>query len=131
MVSVDAGIDDLSQRPDLSAEEKASLQELTIKWQKCISQAKDTLEVGQTDSAMATMMLGQTDDSFKAVYSDIQTMSLKTINAANTVRNSLYADAERTKTIIILGTVLGFVVSAFVTFMVGASIVRPIKSITT
>ena len=123
-------IDDLSQRPDLSAEEKASLQDLTIKWQKCIRQAKDTIDVGQSDSAMATMMLGQTDDSFKAVYSDIQTMSLKTINAANTVRNSLYADAERTKTIIILGTVLGFVVSVFVTFMVGASIVRPIKSIT-
>src|SRR5450830_652437 len=123
-------IDDLSQRPDLSAEEKASLQDLTIKWQKCIRQAKDTIDVGQSDSAMATMMLGQTDDSFKAVYSDIQTMSLKTINAANTVRNSLYANAERTKTIIILGTVLGFVVSVFVTFMVGASIVRPIKSIT-
>ena len=123
-------IDDLSQRQDLSAEEKASLQDLTIKWQKGIRQAKDTIDVGQSDSAMATMMLGQTDDSFKAVYSDIQTMSLKTINAANTVRNSLYADAERTKTIIILGTVLGFVVSVFVTFMVGASIVRPIKSIT-
>src|SRR5664280_3078471 len=91
-------IDDLSRRPDLSAEEKASLQDLTIKWQKCIRQAKDTIDVGQSDSAMATMMLGQTDDSFKAVYSDIQTMSLKTINAANTVRNSLYADAERTKT---------------------------------
>ena len=55
---------------------------------------------------------------------------MTTINAANAVRTGLYADAERTKQIIILGTVLGFVVSAFVTFMVGASIVRPIKSIT-
>jgi len=123
-------IGELGQRPDLSAEEKASLQDLAVRWQKCKSQAKDTIDVGQTDAAMATMMLGQTDDSFKAVYSDIQKMSMKTINAANAVRNSLYADAERTKTIIILGTFLGFVVSAFVTFMVGASIVRPIKSIT-
>jgi methyl-accepting chemotaxis protein len=123
-------IEELSRRPDLSPEEKASLQDLAVRWQKCESQAKDTIDVGQSDSAMATMMLGQTDDSFKAVYSDIQKMSLKTISAANTVRNSLYADAERTKTIIILGTVLGLVVSAFVTFMVGASIVRPIKSIT-
>ncbi len=125
-----ARIDQLSHRPDLSAEEKDSLLDLKVRWQKCISQAKDTIDVGQTDAAMATMMLGQTDDSFKAVYSDIQKMSLKTINAANVVRNSLYADAERTKKIIILGTLLGFVVSAFVTFMVGASIVRPIKSIT-
>ncbi len=125
-----ARIDELSHRPDLSAEEKDSLKDLVAKWQKCINQAKDTIDVGQTDAAMATMMLGQTDDSFKAVYSDIQKMSLKTISAANIVRNSLYADAEQTKTIIILGTVLGFVISAFVSFMVGASIVRPIKSIT-
>jgi methyl-accepting chemotaxis protein len=123
-------IDELSRRPDLSAEEKASLHDLTAKWKKCISRAKDTIDVGQTDAAMATMMLGQTDDGFKVVYSDIQKMSLKTISAANAIRNSLYADAERTKEVIILGTVLGFVVSAFVTFMVGASIVRPIKSIT-
>ena len=125
-----ARISDLSRRPDLSADEKASLQDLMARWKKCINQAKDTIDVGQSDSAMATMMLGQTDDSFKAVYSDIQKMSLKTIGAATSVRNSLYADAERTKKIIILGTMLGFVVSAFVTFMVGASIVRPIKSIT-
>jgi methyl-accepting chemotaxis protein len=125
-----ARIDELSHRPDLSADEKASIQDLVAKWQKCKSHARDTIEVGETDAAMATMMLGQTDDSFKAVYSDIQKMSLKTINAANAVRNSLYADAEQTKKVIILGTVLGFVISAFVTFMVGASIVRPIKSIT-
>ena len=125
-----ARIDQLSQRPDLSVEEKNSLEGLKARWQKCNNQAKDTIDVGQTDSAMATMMLGQTDDSFKAVYSDIQKMSLNTISAATSVRNSLYADAEQTKQVIILGTLLGFVVSAFVTFMVGASIVRPIKSIT-
>ncbi len=123
-------IDDLSQRPDLSAEERASLQDLSAKWAKFNSQAKDTIDVGQSDAPMATMMLGQTDDSFNAVDSDIQKLSLVTIGAANTVRASLYADAERTKQITILGTALGFLVSVFVTIMVGASIVRPIKSIT-
>ncbi len=123
-------IDELSRRADLSADENASLQDLKARWQKCKSQAKDTIDVGQSDPAMATMMLGQTDDGFKAVYSDIQKMSMKTLDAANAVKKSLYADAERTKQIIILGTLLGFVVSAFVTFVVGASIVRPIKSIT-
>src|ERR1019366_6596448 len=41
-------IDDLSQRPDLSAEEKASLQDLTITWQKGIRQPQDTSDVGQS-----------------------------------------------------------------------------------
>ena len=123
-------IDALSRRSDLSAEERTTLQGLLARWEKCKSQAKDTIDVGQTDAPMATMMLGQTDDGFKAVDADIQKMSLTTTEAANAVRAGLYTDAERTKQIIILGTVLGFVVSAFVTFMVGASIVRPIKSIT-
>ncbi len=47
---------------------------------------------------MATMMLGQTDDSFKAVDSDIQKISQTLSATANEVRTSLYADAERTKT---------------------------------
>ncbi len=123
-------IDDLSRRPDLSAEERTSLQELAAKWEKFTGKAKDTIDVGQSDAPMATMMLGQTDDSFNTFDSGIQTLSLATIGAANTVRAGLYADAERTKQIIILGTVLGLLVSAFVTIMVGASIVRPIKSIT-
>ncbi|HEY1473719.1 MAG TPA: HAMP domain-containing methyl-accepting chemotaxis protein [Pseudolabrys sp.] len=120
----------LSRRRDLSDDERSSMEDILARWEKCVHQAKDNVDVGQTDAAMATMMLGQTDDSFKAVYSDIQKLSLKTINAANTVKNTLYVDAERTKTIIILGTVLGFVISGFVSFMVGSSIVRPIKSIT-
>jgi methyl-accepting chemotaxis protein len=79
---------------------------------------------------MATMMLGQTDDSFKTVNSDIDKMYLATTKAAHDVRESLYADAERTKQVIILGTVVGFLISVIVTLMVGASIVRPIRSIT-
>ena len=123
-------INELSRRPDLSAAERASLKDVSAKWAKFKSQAKDNIDVGQSDAPMATMMLGQTDDSFRAVDSDLQKLSLVTIRAANAVRARLYADAERTKQIIILGTALGFLVSVFVTMMVGASIVRPIKSIT-
>ena len=123
-------IDELTRRPDLSAEEKANLQELASNWKKCIGRAKDTIDVGRIDAAMATMMLGQTDDGFKAVDSDIEKISQKAVRATNAIRNNLYADAERTKVVIILGTVLRILVSAIVTLMVGASIVRPIKSIT-
>jgi methyl-accepting chemotaxis protein len=120
----------LGRRADLSAEERTTIEGLIVRWEKCKSQAKDTIDVGQTDAPMATMMLGQTDDGFKAVDADIQKMSVTTTEAANAVRAALYTAAERTKQIVILGTALGFVVSAFVTFLVGASIMRPIKSIT-
>jgi methyl-accepting chemotaxis protein len=123
-------IEALSRRPDLSADERSMMQGLVARWQKCMSQAKDTIDVGQTDAAMATMMLGQTDDGFKAVDADLENMSITTTEAANAVRAGLYADAEGTKTLIIIGTAIGFVISAIVSLLVGASIVGPIKSIT-
>ena len=130
LVELSGRITALTKRPDLSPKERSELQGLLAKWEKCKSRAKDTIDVGKSDAAMATMMLGQTDDSFNAVDADFQNMSMAITNAANAVRANLYSDAARTKRVIILGTVLGFLVSAFVTFMVGASIVRPIKSVT-
>lgn len=123
-------IEALNRRSDLSAEERATMQTLLVRWNKCRSQAKDTIEVGKTDPAMATMMLGQTDDSFKAVDADLQKMSAATRRTANAVHARLYAEAERTKGIIIVGTLIGFIISALVSALVGTSIVGPIKSIT-
>lgn len=72
---LDGRIDALAQRPDLSDLERTSLQALLVKWKDCRDHAKDTIDVGQTDAAMATMMLGQTDDTFKAVDNDLQDLS--------------------------------------------------------
>jgi methyl-accepting chemotaxis protein len=119
----------LDMRADLSDAERSTVKALLDKWEKCKGQAKDTIDVGQTDAPMATMMLGQTDDSFQAVDADFQKMSKEITKGANAVRANLYSDAVRNKRVIILGTMLGFLVSALVSFIVGASIVRPIKSV--
>lgn len=123
-------VEDLGSRSDLSDEERDGLQDLKLNWQKYKGEAKDAIDVGQTDAAMATMMLGQTDYGFNAVDADLEKLSIETAESANGVRADLLADAERNKLFIILGTVLGFFVSAVVTALVRASIVRPIKSIT-
>ena len=120
----------LAKRPDLSAEERATLNALLVKWGDCKSKAKDTIDVGQTDAAMATMMIGQTDDSFKAVDADFEKMSAATTAAANALSSALYAGAARNQQIIIYGTLVGLIVSILIAFIVGRSIVAPIKSIT-
>ncbi len=130
LIALSLRIEDLGSRSDLSADERAGLQDLEVKWQKYKSEAKDAIDVGQTDAAMATMLLGQTDDGFKAVDADFEKLSIETTESANGVRAGLLADAERNRLFIILGTVLGFFVSGVVTAMVRASIVRPIKFIT-
>ena len=123
-------VEDLGSRSDLSDEERAALQDLKLNWHKYKSEAKDAIDVGQTDAAMATMMLGQTDYGFNAVDADLEKLSIETTESANGVRADLLADAERNKLFIILGTVLGFFVSAAVIAVVRSSIVLPIKSIT-
>ena len=123
-------VEDLGSRSDLSDEERAGLQDLKLNWQKYKGEAKDAIDVGQTDAAMATMMLGQTDYGFNAVDADLEKLSIETTESANGVRANLLADAERNKLFVILGTVLGFFVSAAVIAVVRSSIVLPIKSIT-
>ena len=120
----------LAQRPDLSSMEHIAMQGLLAKWQNCKSQAKDTIDVGQTDAAMATMMLGQTDDTFKAVDTDLQDLSAAISYTASNMSTQLYSGAEWNETLIIQITLAGILVSTFVALVVGRSIVRPIESIT-
>ena len=127
-LSVEIG--DLSARGDLSAYERRNLHALLATWKKCKSQAKDTIDVGRSDPAMATMMLGQVDDSFKAVDDEIETLSLALSVTANAVRDGLFHEAESNKNILIGGTLAGLLVSIVTAVIVGASIVLPIRSIT-
>jgi adenylate cyclase len=120
----------LARRPDLSSMERTAMQGLLANWQICKNQAKDTIDVGQTDAPMATMMLGQTDDTFKVVDTDIQDLSAAISYNANDVSTALYSAAEWNKSLIIQITFAGILISSFVAFVVGRSIVRPIESIT-
>ena len=120
----------LARRPDLSASERKSMQELLSQWQICKEHAKDTVDVGQSDAAMATMMLGQTDETFKAVDATFQNLSNAISETARGLSNRLYSDAEVNKNLVILVTIIGFLISGFVAIIVGQSIVRPIEAVT-
>jgi signal transduction histidine kinase/DNA-binding response OmpR family regulator/HAMP domain-containing protein len=120
----------LAQRPDLSASERKSMQELLSQWQICKEHAKDTIDVGESDAAMATMMLGQTDETFKAVDATFQNLSNAISETARGLSNRLYSDAEVNKNLVILVTIIGFLMSGFVAIIVGQSIVRPIEAVT-
>jgi signal transduction histidine kinase/DNA-binding response OmpR family regulator/HAMP domain-containing protein len=120
----------LARRSDLSASEGKSMQELLSQWQICKEHAKDTIDVGQSDAAMATMMLGQTDETFKAVDATFQNLSNAISETARGLSNRLYSDAELNKNLVILVTIIGFLISGFVAIIVGQSIVRPIEAVT-
>jgi len=123
-------IDAAARRPDLSGPERRSMHDLQAKWQICKDHAKDAIDVGETDAAMATMMLGQTDDTFKDVDTIFQTLSNEMSETALGLSNQLYFAAGQNKNIIIWVTIIGCLISGFVAIMVGRSIVRPIEAVT-
>lgn len=130
LFSLSRRIGNLAGRQDLSPQERASLLHVQSKWREVTSQAEDTVNVGQTSPAMATMMLSETDNSFQVVGSDLATLSKSVTTQADHLSNALYTDAQRNKLIIVIGTLAGFIISLFITFVVGRSIVGPIRSIT-
>ena len=120
----------LNQRSDLSESERSAFGGLTTKWQACQAQARDTIDVGRTDPAMATMMIGQTDDSFEAVDADLRKMSQSLFANASALQSRLTSDAQRNQQVVVWVTALGLLISVAVALVIGRSIVRPIRSIT-
>lgn len=121
---------ELEQRPDLPAAAKASLSALHVKLQKYERTAKDVLDVGSTDAPMATMMLGQTDDSFTSIENDIRKLLSEITSQSNSIMADLSAatDTENLSLAIGLITCLIFIVAG--TGLITRSVVRPIRDVT-
>ena len=86
----------LAARPDLSAAEKTDLNALQAKLTQYRSTAKDVLDVGATDAAMATMMLGQTDDKFTSIETDVRNILTAITGQSDTiVEKSVGRDQNR------------------------------------
>ena len=125
-----ARIEALTRRPDLSDEERTALQVLVAKWRSCMAQALDTIDVGRTDAPMATMMIGQTDDSFEAVDNDLRKMTQAIVANAAALQSQLASEAQRNQQVVVWVTLLGFLISVGVAIVISRSIVRPIRDIT-
>jgi methyl-accepting chemotaxis protein len=121
---------ELATRPDLSAAEKADLAALSGKLTKYEGTAKDVLDVGSTDAAMATMMLGQTDDRFTSIEGDVRNILTAITTQSDAIVEDL-ASATRTEILsLAIGLITCFVVSIAAIAFIARSIVKPITSIT-
>lgn len=123
-------IDALATRPGLDEAQKSSLKSLGSIWKDYERAVKDTLEVGSTDAAMATMMLGQSDDKYVLLASDFQRLSNSVVTSTNESSVALYTDAEQKKLILAIGAAIGLLLSIVISVLVSRSIVKPIRLVT-
>jgi signal transduction histidine kinase/DNA-binding response OmpR family regulator/HAMP domain-containing protein len=123
-------LENLAKRPELSAGEKSNLNALISNWKHYESSVRDTLDVGRTDAAMATMMLGQTDEKFTNLASEFKRMSDSVAAETNSIATELHNDAANKKSLLAFGAIIGLLLSIVVTILVSRSIVKPIQSVT-
>jgi hypothetical protein len=103
--------DEFVGRPGLSAEVKPDLTALEEKLQKYERTVRDVLDVGRTDPPMATMMLGQTDDSFTEIEANIRKI-LNTIAAESySIVNTLSIASRRETLSLAVGLIICFLLS--------------------
>ena len=121
---------ELAARSDLSSAEHADLGTLQGKLDKYQSAAKDVLDVGRTDAAMATMMLGQTDDEFTGIEGDIRKILTAITAQSDSIVGNL-SDATRAETLsLATGLITCIIFSIAAIAFIARSIVKPITSIT-
>ena len=126
----DFDLKNLSERADLTADEKLDLQDLIAKWRQYKGSTHDTLDIGRTDAAMATMMLGQSDDRFAAVAERIREMANSVALTTDQISTVLYTDYARKKLMLALGAIIALLLSIVATVLVTKSIVTPIRTVT-
>jgi diguanylate cyclase (GGDEF)-like protein len=130
LAAIRGRLESLGAPGDLSAEERAVVNDLFAKWEKYVGAVKDTLDVGRTDAPMAKMMLGATDDDFQKIAADLQRLSGLVHAQTKAIMETLVVTAERNKAILAIGGLAGMLLSVMIALLVGRSIVEPMRSIT-
>jgi len=134
-IAIDFGLiqeefDELATRADLTAAEKAELAALQTKIKDYERTTRDVLEVGRTDAAMATMMLGQTDDKYVGVEEDIRKiLAVIAADSTSIVRNLVTATKTEALSLAI-GLIICLIFSVAAIASIARSIIKPITLIT-
>jgi len=126
----DKTFDELAKRPDLTATVKIDLATLRAKLTQYQHTAEEVIDVGAMDAPMATMMLGQTDDVFTSIESDVRKILAATSAQSNAIVEALTTATYTETYSIAVGLVACLVFTAAGIVLVTRSIVAPIRSVT-
>ncbi|MFL5029297.1 MAG: EAL domain-containing protein [Xanthobacteraceae bacterium] len=128
--AVERGLAAFAARDDVSEAERSAVRDAAAKWARFVAAAFDTLEIGSTDTALGSLMLGGTDDDYGKVAADLQRISSLVMAQTRSAADELAARARTNKDLIALGGVSAVLLGLGVTFLVARSLVRPIQSVT-
>lgn len=128
--AVEEGLAAFAARSDVSEAEHTVVRDAAGKWRRFATAAADTLEIGGADPALASLMLGGTDDDYGKVAADLRKLSALVAEETRSAADELVAEARANKEIIAFGGISAILLVLGVTLVVAGSLVRPIQSVT-
>ena len=117
-------------RRDLSPVEQSTIAELIDQWGKYQAAVGSTVEVGASDSLVASRLLILADTEFKSVAHQLLILSAVESNQTRLMSHEVVAAAETNKQLLAMGGLFGVLLGALMTIFVVRSIVAPIGAVT-
>jgi methyl-accepting chemotaxis protein len=128
--TIEKNFEQLKARPDLSAETQSQLSGLNDSLKLYEKTAKETLDVGSVDPAMATMMLGQVDDRFIKISTGLRKiLSATTVQSSSMIEN-LSNVIEAQKAALSAALIFCLALGVIAPILIDKSIIRPILYVT-
>jgi len=128
--AVEKGLAAFAARPDVSDAERSAVRDAAVKWRRFTTAASDTLEIGSTDPALGSLMLGGADEDYGKAAADLQLIASLVGEQTRSSADDLAARARTNKNIVALGGLSAILLGLGVTLLVARSIVGPIQSVT-
>ena len=128
--TLDGQLRSLNAQPHPSAAETEHMTRLSVKWDKYAREVRDVVAAADNDAAMASMLLGATDDEFQSIVAELQGITALVADQAKATSQDLTIGTQRNRNALALGGALGVLISVLVTLFVGRSIIAPIRAVT-
>jgi methyl-accepting chemotaxis protein len=128
--TIEKNFEQLQARPDLSVETQSKLSGLNDSLKLYEKTAKETLDVGSVDPAMATMMLGQTDDRFIKISTELRKILAATTVQSSSIIENLSNVIETQKVALSAALIFCLTLSILATILIDKSIIKPILYVT-
>jgi diguanylate cyclase (GGDEF)-like protein len=123
-------LDQFEQRSDISEEERVAAAKIRKSWQRYHTAVSDTVDIAEGDPALATLMLGGTDEDYNQVALDIQALASLANSAIIKASARLWSLAETSSMVMAAGVPFAIVLSLIVSLVVVRSVVGPIRNVT-
>ena len=123
-------IDELLSRSDLPDAERNALQRVKDGWRRFGKLSKDSSEMGAVQPSMAVMMLGEVDDLLSKLRTDTDQISQSIRLTSQSFASSMVKSAGQSRAVLLGGFIIVIPLSMLLSVLVGLSIVRPIRQVT-